>query len=259
MNLENNRGISRNVLKFVAITTIVIGHFFLYTLTTLNFIQKLNVPWRGMLCYICFMGPPIFMFFISEGFRYTRSKVSYGKRLLIFALITQVAFAITTQDGLGFDVKRFFFTWNVFFALLIGFVDLCILNTKHKTLWKVLEVLATLALSYFTKTEWWVFGPLMIIAFYYLREQRVLKFVVATILTYLTFALSDCDFGGAYQVTLWTKSMPYIMIYAMIGIALVSFCYYGKNGKKNKFMQYFFYVFYPLHLILIDIVILLAK
>lgn len=67
-----------------------------------------------------------------------------------------------------------------------------------------MEVLATLALTFFTATEWGVFGQLII-------------------------------------------------------IALVSFFYYGKNGKKNKFLQYFFYVFYPLHLLLIDIVLLIAN
>lgn len=257
--MENNRGISRNTLKFIAITTIVIGHFFLYTFTSLRLIRDFPVFWRGILCYICFMGPPIFMFFIAEGFRFTSSKLRYGKRLLLFALITQVIFATTTRPGLGFDLKIFFFTWNVFFALFFGFLDLCILTSKQKTVWKILEVLATLALTFFTATEWGVFGQLIIIVFYYFREHRAWKFVIVSALNYATFVCGDCLFGGTFTISFWSKNMPYILAFGMIGIALVSFFYYGKNGKKNKFLQYFFYIFYPLHLLLIDIVLLIAN
>ena len=123
----------------------------------------------------------------------------------------------------------------------------------------MLEVLGTLALTFFTATEWGVFGQLIIIAYYYLREHRVLKFIVVSALNYATFVCSDCLFGGSFRLSFWSKNMPYILTFGMIGIALVSFFYYGKNGKKNKFLQYFFYVFYPLHLLLIDIVLLIAN
>lgn len=247
-------GISRNVLKMIAIVTIAIGHFFLYTLTTLNVVQKIPKPWGKLLCYVCFVGPPIFMFFISEGFRYTSSKKKYGMRLLLFAIITQVAFAITTNSGLGFDLNTFFFSWNVFFALLLGFLDLCILTSKENLAIRLSGVLATLILSYVMKTEWRVFGQLIIIAFYYLRERKVLKMVVASILIYLSLIFGDYELGGTLEVYLWTKQTPYIMGFSIIGIVLVSFFYVGKNGAKSKFLKYFFYVFYPIHLILIDIV-----
>lgn len=247
-------GISRNVLKWIAIVTIAIGHFFLYTLTTLNFLQLLPKPGRRILCYICFVGPPIFMFFISEGFRYTSSKKRYGMRLLLFAVITQVAYAITTNSGWGFDFDVFFFSWNVFFTLFLGFLDLCILTSKKHWAVKLLGVLATLILSYVMKTEWWVFGQLIIIAFYYLRERKVWKMVVTTLLFYLAFFLSDFDPEGSFELAPWSKQMPYILSFGVIGIVLVSLFYKGKNGAKNKFLKYFFYVFYPLHLVLIQLV-----
>ena len=251
------KGISRNTLKLIAIVTITIGHFFLYTLSTFRAFG-LGKPWAGMLAYSCFVGPPIFMFFISEGFHYTSSKLRYGRRLFLFALITQVAYAITTNQGLGFSFHRFFFEWNVFFSLLLGFLDLCILTSKWKPWIKAVGVLATLLLSYFMNTEWWIFGQLIIMVFYFLREHRILKFICVTVCFYLTFVLADCNFGGDFVLSFFTKSMYYILPYGMAGIALVAFCYQGRNGKKSKFFQYFFYVFYPLHLVLIDVVKLFA-
>ena len=102
---EFPRDLSRNTLKLIAIVTITIGHFFLYTLGNFH-VFGLGKPWAGIICYICFMGPPIFMFFISEGFRHTRSKWRYGRRLLLFALITQFAYAITTKQGIGFSFHK---------------------------------------------------------------------------------------------------------------------------------------------------------
>ena len=259
MNGENaiTQGISRNLLKLIAIITITIGHFFLYTFTTFRAFG-LGKPWIGIACYVCFVGPPIFMFFISEGFQYTSSKIRYGKRLLIFALITQVAHAVTADQQLGFSFRIFFFEWNVFFTLLFGFIDLCILTSEKKWLVKITGVLAVLTLSYLMNTEWWVFGQLIIIAYYYLRKNRVLKFIVVSLLIYFMFVFSDCNFGGDFVVCFYARGMRYYMPFSVIGVALPSFFYKGKNGKKSKFLQYFFYVFYPLHLLLIDASVLLA-
>lgn len=84
-------------------------------------------------------------------------------------------------------------------------------------------------------------------------SRNTLKFIAITTIDRME------DFGGTFTLSFWSKNMPYILAFGMIGIALVSFFYYGKNGKKNKFLQYFFYVFYPLHLLLIDIVLLVAN
>ena len=149
---SDKHGISRNVLKIIAIVTITIGHFFLYTFSTTRCFG-VGKPWVGFMMMVCFIGPPIFMFFISEGFIHTSSRKRYGTRLLIFALITQIAFSITTTGGWGFSFKTFFFNWNVFFALFLGFIDLCIIESRQKPAVKVIGILATLLLSYFTNTE----------------------------------------------------------------------------------------------------------
>lgn len=250
---SDKHGISRNVLKIIAIVTITIGHFFLYTFSTTRCFG-VGKPWVGFMMMVCFIGPPIFMFFISEGFIHTSSRKRYGTRLLIFALITQIAFSITTTGGWGFSFKTFFFNWNVFFALFLGFIDLCIIESRQKPAVKVIGILATLLLSYFTNTEWWVFGQLIIITHYMLRKHNVIRFIVAFLFFYLTFVFANCNFGSGFYPVIINTGMLYELFYGAIGTALVCFFYHGKNGKKSKILQYFFYVFYPLHLILIDIV-----
>ena len=247
------KGLSRNVLKIIAIVSIIIGHFFLYTFATFKGFGGSILIF--LLITVCYIGPPIFMFFISEGFQYTSSRKRYALRLGIFALITQVITAITVKGGLGFDIRKFFLEWNVILALLLGFVDLCILNSEKNVPVKAAVILATISAGYFLSVEWGIFGQLIIIAFYFLREKRVLKFIVASLLVYLSLALAEIlVFGGTLTLTYLNPVTVWYLIFGIIGIALVSFFYYGRNGKKNNFIKYSFYILYPLHLLLIDIV-----
>ena len=63
------KGLSRNVLKIIAIVSIIIGHFFLFTLGTFKGFGLSGTLLLILLMEVCFIGPPIFMFFISEGFQ----------------------------------------------------------------------------------------------------------------------------------------------------------------------------------------------
>ena len=249
------KGLSRNVLKIIAIVSIIIGHFFIFTLATFKGFGLSGTLLLVLLMGVCFIGPPIFMFFIGEGFHYTSSKKKYALRLGIFALITQVITAVTVKGGLGFDIRKFFLEWNVILALLLGFIDLCILESEKNVPVKIVGILAAMCAGYFLSVEWGIFGQLIIIAFYYLREKRVLKFIVTSLLVYLSFLLADIfTFGGTSTLIFLDRISIWSLIFGIIGIALVSFFYYGRNGKKNNFIKYSFYILYPLHLLLIDIV-----
>ena len=255
MNQDRTWGLSRNVLKIIAMCSIVIGHFILFTWTSLGFHTK----WLAYLGISCFIGPPIFMFFIAEGFRFTSSRKKYGSRLLLFAAITQVVFSLSVDNGVWhFDVYRFFLQWNVFFSLFLGFLSLCILESDLKKSLKGILVFITIGLSYLTAAEWGVFGPLMTISYYYLRDRKIVKFLVAFLCCYSVFLFGDCFPGGGFTLYFGNQGLLKQMIFCIIGVTLVCFFYNGKGGKKNAFWKYLFYVAYPLHLLIIDIVRFIA-
>lgn len=251
INQEQSVGLNRNALKIIAMASVVIGHFLLFTWTTLGFHQR----WLATIAISCFIGPPIFMFFIAEGFRYTHDKKKYGTRLLLFAVITQVAHSLSVVNGAWhFDVRTFFLQWNVFFSLFLGFLALCILNSELKPYLKGILTFATVALSYVMTAEWGVFGPLMIISYYYLREHKVRKFLVAALCSYSTFLFGDCFPGGGFTLFWGNKGLFKQVAFCLVGAALVCFFYNGKGGKKNAFWKYLFYIAYPLHLVIIQLV-----
>ena len=228
------RRLDRSTLKIMALVTMTVGHFFLYTLKEIRCFG-LGRPWSRLLCYVAFLAPPVFFFFIAEGFRYTHSRRAYAGRLLVFAVITQAAANLTFHRGMCID--EFFCDGNVFFTLLFGFLDLCILHSDLKLPLKFAGVASLLALSLLMDCEWRITGQLMILAFYCLGKKPWLNLAVFALLIVLDF--------GTGNLTM--------LFFLMLAAVLVLFCYNGEKGKGSRFLKYFFYVFYPLHLLAIGL------
>ncbi|WP_268869838.1 TraX family protein [Clostridium senegalense] len=60
---------------------------------------------------------------------------------------------------------------------------------------------------------------------------------------------SNIGSGNAYE-QLIINDPQWMMIFSIIFILL----YNGKRGINNKFTKYLFYIFYPLHLVIIKII-----
>jgi len=177
------------------------------------------------------LGFPIFCFLLIEGFEHTRDVKKYATRLAIFALISEVPF------DLVFHGKMLEFSnQNVFFTLFIGLLTMCAFRFFENALRipvviRLLGSLASLMLgmgaAYLLHTDYAETGVLCIIIIYVLRKHKVLQIV-----------------GGALAFS-WELTAPL----AFIPIALY-------NGKRGINMKYFFYAFYPAHLLIIYLICL---
>ena len=238
------RRLDRSALKIIALIVMTVGHFFIYTLPEIRCFG-VSKPWSWMMCYVAYMAPPIFFFFIAEGFRYTHSRKAYAVRLLIFAVLTQLAGSWFPDAGL--DRTHLFDPLNVFFTLLFGFLDLWILTSGIKAPLKLLAVGGLLTVSYLLHFEWEITGQLFIIAYYYCKDKPLLNFGIAA-------ALALFDLAVMNGSSLFYPKVQLIIAFLLLGAAAVLFCYNGKKGRDSRFLKYFFYAFYPLHLLLINIV-----
>ena len=145
-------GLSANALKWIAIMTMLFGH--IYQKFTLPSPQKFTI----LFFYLAHLTPPIMCYFITEGFRYTRSRKKYALRMLSFALISQIPFTFVTRG-----VLLQFGTLNVIFTLLLGFCALWVIRSE-------LEVWAKIALTLLCASasllcDWTIFPMLWILAF----------------------------------------------------------------------------------------------
>ena len=89
------RLLNRDVIKYIAMFTMLLNHAGHVFLT------------RGTLLYeiledIGFFTAPVMCFFLAEGYDYTRSRVKYGLRLFLFAILSQIPFQLALgQRGLN--------------------------------------------------------------------------------------------------------------------------------------------------------------
>lgn len=217
------KGISGFGLKWIAIITMLIDH-----------IGAILFPQYRILRVIGRISFPIFCFLLVEGFHHTHDWKKYAQRLFLFALVSEIPFDLA-----------FFGTWyapvyqNVFWTLALGIVMLGILEQLDEN-WrpgarngvqKIAILIGFLLLSDIMRTDYAEKGLLMILIFYAFYDNRLLAAL----------------FVGGFNVLLGGVA-PHSIQWAAV-LSVFPILWY--NGTRGKQMKYFFYLFYPVHLLIL--------
>lgn len=234
MNLRLNR----EQLKMIAICSMVIDHL------AWGFVEFYSVP--GQILHV--MGRltiPIMCFFVAEGFRKTSSVSGYIDRMLTFGLVSVIPFYIFFHEEYGYRT-------NIIFDLLFGLLALTLLEGKYRKWQKVLGMTGIFAVS-MCAGGWPILPTLFILIFYYGRsfKQKVILFVAADVGTVLTLvvaiSLNSVYHFSHYEWVWWDK-------FYQLGFILALPLLYCYNGEKGKLFggRYFFYLFYPVHFVILS-------
>jgi len=179
---------------------------------------------------------PIFAFLIAEGFYHTRNVEKYLIRLFIFAFISEIPF------DLVFHQKILELSYqNVFFTLALGLLAIYLFD-KYKEINRLLAYMYLFLFSFFSiliNSDYHVYGVLMVFCFYYFRGDffRILISIFSiNLIIILPYLMQDAvDF------------ISIIQIFAVLSLVFV----YFYNHKKGYPLKYIFYLFYPVHLLII--------
>lgn len=236
------KGLSGSALKWIAIITMLIDHIGAVVLSRilLNYLHVVDLPaeYAGYtICYNIYqvsrgigrLAFPIFCFLLVEGFQRTSNIPKYVARVAVFALLTEVPFDLT------FTGKPVYWGYqNVMLTLLIGMLAMwgCRLAEKYLagSQYLLLSVqglcaAAGMLAAWLLHTDYDYKGILCIMAIYFFRSNRLLQCL-----------------AGALSL-IWEPE------------AMISFLFiYLYNGQRGRQPKYFFYVFYPLHLLLLYLV-----
>ena len=159
---------------------------------------------------------PIFAYLIAEGSVRTSNKRKYLERLLLFAFISQIPYMLVFQT----------LQPNILFTLVIGLYFI-------QMTWYRFGILVLVGLFLPLDYEWW--GLLLPPLFVYCRERKVFGFVLISSLT-LAYAL--------------TTGML-IQLFAIVGLLLIYGLPAFKGMRVPVVNRWFFYWFYPVHLLLL--------
>ena len=209
---EQGFGISGFALKWIAMVCMLIDHT-----GAVLFPQYIQMRIIGRLAF------PIYCFLLVEGAVHTKDIRKYELRLLAFALLSELPF------DLAFYTRPDFRHQNVFFTLFLGLLVVEQYQKKRENLNSLLTfviAIACMAAAELLNTDYGAAGIIFILLFYALYGRAVLKQGAFVAMNFLLYGIS---------------------VQAYAGIAALPMLLY--NGKRGPSMKYFFYLFYPLHLI----------
>ncbi|MBO0413114.1 fimbrial assembly protein fimC [Enterococcus hulanensis] len=229
-------------LKLIAITAMLINHigsgFKLYEYSNeLYFFTELI----GKLTF------PIMAFLLVEGFHYSKNIKKYASRLAIFWIVSIYPFHLLHLPNTLFTPTEI--VNNIFFTLLMGLI-LLILYEKTNNIF--LHIFLVFIFSLATiMSDWNLFGVLMIFGFYRIKDARLSKIVPPFSTTVIMFGIMLIGYISD------PSSVPFYIVISTLGILFtipLLLNYNGQRGYSPAWIKWGFYLFYPLHMIILIII-----
>ncbi len=239
------------LLKIIGIITMLCDHTgdaILGSFSILNLIGRIAFP--------------LFAFQISQSYIHTKNLIRFMFRLLIFALIAQLPFSLflsTFTSDLYYSVQVFSVSFNIY-SLNIGFTMLLALlailaydKISNKPL-GILTSLLIVIIAQILNVDYGAFGVLLILIFYIFRTQpsyakkknTFIKVLMNIAFLIVVFTYYFIRYLQAPNISIIEFYLP-LVLFTYISLLFINF-YNGKQGPKVK---YLFYIFYPVHLLLL--------
>ncbi len=247
---------NRDMMKCLAIFIMFWGHLVGWVMMSRfngDVTRYYDLPlWELILVYTSIICPPVMFFFIADGYKYTRDRKKYAKRLLIFACITQ-----------PFDwlcLYKVFGWWhtNVIFTLFFGLLALMAWESRFRLWQRIGLVLLICGATLLIQSDWMLFGIIFILILHCLRGKPKARFIAYISLAILYCGLNLLSLGKVPTVPLLVQVGTMLLMFAAAYLCMTVF-YNGRKGKHPTFSKWFFYIFYPLHYLIIWIVILIVN
>ncbi|MGD9559183.1 MAG: TraX family protein [Oscillospiraceae bacterium] len=237
------RGLSAGALKWLAIAAMVVDHAAYAFLPDYWGFPALALHMLGRIT------GPVMFFFIAEGYHHTHNKNRYTLRLALFAVLSYIPFVCFKTGAL--PGAENWMSMNVIYTLLCAHLAL---RARHEIAHPALRIVA-LALCLFASLigDWGWMAVVFVLVFDVFRgnfKNQALGYTLVT-LTQLLPALATGVLrvlSGAALGAAW----PYFgqtLYYAAFFVPLALLRFY--NGQRGASPKYFFYAFYPLHLLVI--------
>ncbi|MCR5785629.1 MAG: conjugal transfer protein TraX [Eubacterium sp.] len=190
---------------------------------------------------------PMYCFFIVEGYKYTKDLKKYMSRLLVFGIISEIPFDMAISGKILESSHQ-----NVFFTLLLGLILITVLDKYplpdiNSFSLRFVTMAVCMGLAYFGKTDYEYIGIAIIVLMYSARNYRIIQaFIGAAFMIY--------EYQNVYIIL--PAALFFIMIMLYNGQREPSPLLQGGRFsllQKERFIKYFFYMFYPVHLLVLGI------
>lgn len=198
---------------------------------------------------------PIFAFMAVEGYFHTHNLKKYLLRMLIFAVISEVPFDLMYGGTWFYPVHQ-----NVIWTLMMGLVGIHLMETvrKKKSTFVYILVSAIVVilgglLGTLSMVDYYGMGVLTVFIFYFFRGRKWWCLLGQM----LTLYWVNVELLGGLMYPIRLFGMEFEL--CQQGLALLAllpiWLYRGRQGYHSKPFQYFCYAFYPIHMLVIVLVL----
>ena len=230
--------LDRDTIKLVTMGMMLFTH-------TVSWLDPPAYPeyptWLLLLSTLGLFAPPAMFWFLADGFRYTKSRKKYARRLLLCACLTQIPTWLLFAKTDGWWESNVLFT--LFFALLA-----LMAWESGKARWVritcvVLCCLAALAIQ----SDWLAFGVLYPFFLHVFREKPRKKLIAYTVLSAVHAGIMFVTYSGRMRLIGGVGEF----IVLMASYFVLNCIYSGKKSTHFRIPAWVFYAFYPAHCLLI--------
>lgn len=175
---------------------------------------------------------PIMSFLLVEGYHKTRNKWKYLGRITLMWIISILPFHYAFQMDYNINPVN-----NIMFTLAVGLLMIHLITKTKTNFWIIPAIIITIT------SDWAIFGVLFTLAFYKGYENKKLILFYSSLVSLFMTALMMFN--------------PITERYAMIGLLLpilLIYHYNGQRGYDKPWFKWFFYLYYPAHMIILILV-----
>lgn len=233
----------RNILLIIAYISMLIDHIGYVLLPLYHTIPNAITYYTICRCLGRFAFP-IFCYFLTDGFFATKNKLKYLGLLALFAIISEIPYDLAMNQKIFTIAKQ-----NVMFELLLGFIFICIADRVlfrkdikwYNILFYILLAIVYGYIAHALRFDYGFFGIISIAAMYLAKK-------IGKVNNYTIMLLGI---------------LPLFFVGIIEGVALllVILLYFMKPGigkSHSKLDKILRYAFYPAHLLLLYLILILA-
>lgn len=229
--------LNSNHLKIIAIIAMTIDHF--------SDLIYPGFPANSIAIFLHIIGrltAPIMWFFVCEGYYYTHDVKKYILRLLGFAIISHFAYCFAFGINFIPFSSGIFNQTSVMYPLFIAVLVMWLRDTDRKINKRLKQTIIFVLIWSAFPADWSCIAVLSIIEMYKhrgnLKKQMVNMMFCVVLYGIVSFFFVNKVYG---MIQLFV-----ILVYPLLKQ------YNGQRGK-TKWIKWFFYVYYPVHLVVIGI------
>lgn len=232
----NKKIFSQEGLKILACVTMLLDHIGeMFAPLILNDGVYYTLRIIGRLAF------PLYCFLLAEGVAYTKNPVKYGLRLLMGVFLAEVPFDLAFAGRIDWTCQ------SVMVTLFLGFIMAMSMKRLERT--KLIPVIVCAFLAELFLADYGAWGILIIAVFVMTHDYKDKKIIQIMGLTTI------CWMMNTPAVPIFGLKIP-IEMFAVLALIPI-FLYSGKKTTGSKMIQTVFYLFYPVHLLVLYIISIL--